>query len=76
VKSEITKKIFLCSVSGRPFILQRGEVAFYQKHNLPLPRKHYDVRHAERMKLRPGLDMYLQTCDKCGVEMLSAYAEK
>ena len=57
-------------------MLQRGEVAFYQKHNLPLPRKHYDVRHAERMKLRPGLEMYLQTCDKCGVEMLSAYAEK
>jgi hypothetical protein len=50
---EITKKVFLCSVSGRPFILQKGEVAFYKKHNLPLPHKHYDIRHQERMKMRP-----------------------
>jgi hypothetical protein len=56
---EIVKKVFICSISGRPFILQKMEVAFYRKHNLPLPRKHPDIRHQERMQLRSGEMFYV-----------------
>ncbi|MBP7008063.1 hypothetical protein KBB05_05150 [Patescibacteria group bacterium] len=54
-------------------MLQKAEIDFYRKHNLPLPRKHPDVRHEERMKLRPGRTLFLRTCDCCGKEMLSVY---
>ncbi|USN57483.1 MAG: hypothetical protein H6766_03450 [Candidatus Peribacteria bacterium] len=54
-------------------MIQKAELAFYRKHNLPLPRKHPDVRHVERMALRPGRTLYLRECDQCGEEMLSVY---
>jgi hypothetical protein len=57
-------------------MIQKAELEFYRKHNLPIPRKHPDMRHEERMKLRPGRTLYLRTCDCCGKEMLSVYAEK
>lgn len=53
---EMLKKILSvairCEESGNLFRLQQQEVDFYIKHRLPLPRKHPDVRHAHRMKMR------------------------
>jgi DNA-directed RNA polymerase subunit M/transcription elongation factor TFIIS len=46
---------------------------FYRKHNLPLPRKHPDIRHEERLKQRPSRELHLRKCDKCGKEMVSVY---
>jgi hypothetical protein len=48
----IANKIIICTVSSRPFILQKMEIAFYQKYHLPLPTKHPDIRHQERMQLK------------------------
>ena len=48
----ISSKIIICEVSRRPFVLQKMEIAFYKKHGIPLPKRHPDVRHAERMKMR------------------------
>lgn len=70
---EILKSIFLCEISWRPYRIIKQELDFYRKHNLSLPKKHPDVRHEERMKLRPGRTLYLRTCDKTGQEMLSVY---
>lgn len=53
--------------------MQKAELEFYRKHNLPIPRKHPDIRHEERMKLRPGRTLYLRSCDKCQNEILSVY---
>lgn len=39
-------------VTWRLFRLQSAEIQFYEKHNLPLPKKHPDQRHLERMTLR------------------------
>lgn len=69
----ILRQVIICSESWRPFMIQKAELAFYRKHNLPLPRKHPDVRHVERMALRPGRTLYLRECDQCGEEMLSVY---
>ncbi len=65
--------IFICSVSHRPFRLQKAEIEFYRKHHLPIPHKHPDIRHQERMKLRPWRTLYLRTCDCCSKETLSVY---
>ena len=75
-EDNLETKVFLCSVSARPYRLQKAEIDFYRKHSLPIPEKHPDVRHEERMKLRPGRTLFLRTCDCCGKEMLSVYDQE
>ncbi len=76
-KPELLEKLLnyavVCEVSGRPFRIIKQEIDFYIKHDLPLPRKHPDIRHQERMDKRPWRTLYLRNCDKCGEEMLSVY---
>lgn len=72
---DILNKVIVCEVSGRPFKLQKKELEFYRKHNLPIPRKHYDIRHEERLAKVPKRDLILRNCDKCGVEMISIYPQ-
>ena len=69
----ILKSIVICEVSGRPFVIQWAELKFYLQHDIALPSKHPDVRHEERMKLRPGRTLFLRSCDQCSSEMLSVY---
>ncbi len=73
VTDDVLKKIFVCEVSGRPFRIIKQELDFYRKHNIPLPRKHPDVRHQERLAQRPPRELHLRHCDKCGKEMVSVY---
>ncbi|PID34622.1 MAG: hypothetical protein CR971_02300 [candidate division SR1 bacterium] len=55
-KPELLEKLLnyavVCEVSGKPFRITKQEIDFYIKHDLPLPRKHPDVRHQERLVLR------------------------
>ena len=69
----ILKSIFVCEVSHRPYRIIKQELDFYHKHNLSLPRKHPDIRHAERMALRTKRELFLRGCDKCHKESLSSY---
>lgn len=52
ITDDILKMAVLCEVSNKPFRITPQELVFYRKHHIPLPRKHPDVRHEERMKLR------------------------
>ncbi len=76
-KPELLEKLLnyavVCEVSGRPFRIIKQEIDFYIKHDLPLPKKHPDIRHQERMDKRPWRTLYLRNCDKCGEEILSVY---
>lgn len=74
VNDDIVKKVLICEVSGRPYRIVKQELDFYRQHHLPLPRRHPDQRHADRMALRPPREMHLRTCDKTGVQMISVYA--
>jgi len=76
VEDSILNEILICEVSGRPFRIQKMELEFYRKTNLPLPRRHPDIRHQERIERRPGRDFFVRTCDKTQEEMLSVYPEK
>jgi len=75
VSDDILKKILVCEVSWRPFRIIKQELDFYKKHNLPLPRKHPDIRHEERLKQRPPRELHLRNCDKCWKQMISVYDE-
>ncbi len=63
-----------CEVSKKPFRIIRQELEFYRKHNLPIPRRHPDVRHMDRMKLRNPRKLFERKCDHCEKMMITTYA--
>lgn len=52
VEDSILQYAISCEVTGQLFRIQAQELVFYRKHNIPLPRKHPDQRHLERLALR------------------------
>ncbi len=54
-----------CEESKKPFKIQKAELEFYRKQNLPIPHYHPDIRHQHRMKLRNPRKLFHRTCDKC-----------
>ncbi|EKD44623.1 MAG: hypothetical protein ACD_71C00072G0001, partial [uncultured bacterium (gcode 4)] len=63
-----------CEVTGKPFRIIRQELDFYRKHNLPIPRRHPDQRHLDRMAFRNPRKLYERKCDKCETEMMTTYS--
>ena len=76
-KPDILDKILnyavICEVSKKPFRITKQEIEFYVKYNIPLPTKHPDVRHQERLARKDPTIMHLVRCDECGEEMLSVH---
>ena len=52
VQDDILHYAIACEVTGKLFRIQPQELVFYRKHHIPLPRKHPDQRHLERLALR------------------------
>jgi hypothetical protein len=52
VHDDIIKAPIKCKITGKLFRIIPQELLFYRKYQLPLPRKHPDQRHRERMKRR------------------------
>lgn len=73
VTDDITTMVIICETSGRPYRITPMELAFYHKMSLPVPRKHPDIRHAERMHHRPKRELHLRSCPSCQKLFLSSY---
>lgn len=63
----IVNGILQCEVTGKPFKIIKQELVFYIENNIPLPRKHPDQRHKERVSLRNKQNLHERECDNCGV---------
>ncbi len=63
IPDDILNWVIECEVSGKPFRIIKQELEFYRKHNLPIPRRHPDVRHMDRMKLRNPRKLFERVCD-------------
>lgn len=63
-----------CAESKRLFKIQKAELEFYRKMNLPIPRLHPDVRHAKRMSMRNPRKLWNRNCDKCQKQIQTTYA--
>ena len=63
-----------CEVTKKPFKIIEQELRFYREHNLPLPRRHPDQRHIDRLKLKQPFKLYNRKCDKCGVDIQTTYS--
>lgn len=73
VWDDILNKAVICEESKRPFRITKKELEFYKKHWLPIPRKHYNIRHLERLKLLPNRWLLVKKCEVCGEDKLSNY---
>jgi len=74
IPDDILNWAIKCEVSWKPFRIIKQELEFYRKHKLSIPKKHPDIRHSERMKLRNPRKLFDRKCDKCWVEIKSTYA--
>jgi len=63
-----------CEVTKKPFRIIKPELEFYRKHDLPIPRRHPDQRHLDRLKLRNPRKLFDRSCDKCGIEIKTTFS--
>ena len=63
IPDDILSWALTCEVTGKPFRIISQELEFYRKHNLPIPKKHPDVRHRERMEKRNPRKLFERLCD-------------
>jgi hypothetical protein len=74
VGDDITQKILLCEVTGKPYKITPQELAFYRGLGIPLPRKCADERHFDRIAARNPRRLWSRPCSKCGQTMETTYA--
>ncbi len=74
IPDDILNWAIKCEVTQKPFRIIKQELEFYRKHNLPIPRKHPDQRHLERMALRNPRKLFDRKCDKCWIVMKTTYS--
>ena len=63
-----------CEVTKKPYRIIKQELEFYRKHHLPIPRRHPDQRHKDRMAQRNPRKLFERKCDKCHKDMITTYA--
>ena len=54
-----------CEITTKPFRIIPGELEFYRKHALPIPKRHPDQRHLDRMSMLNPRKLFERYCDKC-----------
>jgi len=63
-----------CEITKKPFKIIKPELEFYRKMNLPIPRRHPDLRHKDRMALRNPRKLWKRNCMKCNSEIQTTYS--
>ena len=68
--------ILKCEESGKPFKIMPQELAFYLENNLPVTRKHFNVRFKERFAKRNPRELHHRKCmnESCQNEFETTYA--
>lgn len=73
IPDDILNWALTCEVSGKPYRIIKQELQFYREHNIPIPRRHPDQRHKDRMALRNPRKLYERTCMKCNKPIQTTY---
>ena len=74
IDDSIIKEVFACEACGRNYKLTQNEFIFYKKMFLPIPRKCFYCRHADRVRKRGPIDTYDRRCAKCEKAIKTIYA--
>lgn len=76
VTDEILDFALTCELTGRLYRLTKPELAYYRAHTIPLPRRHPDQRHTDRMHLRPPRKLWSRNCSECQAEIITPYSKE
>jgi hypothetical protein len=71
---DILTQTIECEITHKPFKILKPELEFYRKNAIPLPRRHPDQRHMDRMKRRNPRKLFDRKCNKCGTDIMTCYA--
>jgi len=74
VIENILKEILACISCGRNYRITKQEFDFYKRMNIPVPRKCFYCRHADRLRRRGPFKLYARNCAKCGKGIQTTYA--
>ena len=74
IDDSVLDKAIICEITNRPFRIIQQELEFYHKYNIPLPTKHPDTRHIERISHRDPRILFDRKCDKCETSIKSSYS--
>lgn len=65
--------IIQCEKSGEPFRILKEELLFYIKHDIPIPRKHPQVRYNERIAFMNRKLLQPAHCAECACDIQTTY---
>jgi len=71
--SDLLVGMIQCEKSGEPFRILKEELRFYITHDLPIPRKHPQVRYNERHSFMNPKQLKIAKCGECGKEIQTTY---
>jgi hypothetical protein len=74
IPDSICQEVLACAICKKNYQIQKEELKFYRKMELPVPHKCPDCRHHERMHLRNPRTLHLRNCDKCSTEIQTTFA--
>ncbi len=74
IPDSITQEILVCEGCKKNYQIQKQELKFYRKMELPIPRNCPNCRHSARMKLRNPRQLWNRKCDKCSAEIETTFA--
>jgi|CXWL01.1.fsa_nt_gi hypothetical protein len=75
IPDDILNWAIRCEVTGKPFRIIPQELKFYREQGLPIPRRHPDQRHKDRMELKNPRRLWDRDCDKCGLAIQTSYEQ-
>lgn len=65
IPDDVLNWAIVCEETGRPFIVQSGELKFYRNMRLAPPHVHPDVRHLRRHHRAHARHLHESTCTNC-----------
>lgn len=72
ISDDICQKTLRCEITGRSFKILPAELTFYRKMGLPIPRRHPDQRHYDRLEKHNAYKLHPHQCSNCGTKVESA----
>ncbi len=63
-----------CEKTGRLFKVTRPELSFYREHHLPIPRRHPNQRHLDRVEKRTPSKLFSRQCAQCQKPLQTTYS--
>jgi hypothetical protein len=71
---QLLSQTLQCRMTGKSYKITKQELAFYLENNLPIPTRHYEQRHKERMELQNKRNLFKRTCGNCHKDIFTTYA--